>query len=279
MSEVARTETGAAPAASRDEVVRPAPFRGGGFIATPKPWTGWIVLVATLGLWQGAASAGWINTLFLPAPFDVGRAFARLIASGQLQAHVMASMQRLFAGLAIGASAGVVVGVAAGLTTLTRNIVSPLVAALFPIPKIALLPLFILWFGIGEPSKVATIAFGAFFPMVIATLGGVDAVDRGLIRMAQSFDVPNAAIVRKVVLPAAAPAILSGLRIATSIGIVLIVAAEMIGAKEGLGAFTLSAGNLMAVDELMAGVTTLAAIGVAFAAAIGWAERRLLRWR
>lgn len=258
---------------------RAVAFRGGGFVAARRPWSGWIVLVVVLGLWQGAASAGWVDTLFMPAPIDVGRALWRLIASGQMGAHVAASMKRLLAGLALGASLGVVVGVAAGLATPARMIAAPIVAALFPIPKIALLPLFILWFGIGEPSKVATIAFGAFFPMVIATMGGVDAVDRGLIRMAQSFGAPTRDIVRKVVLPAAAPAILSGLRIATSIGIVLIVAAEMIGAKEGLGAFVLAAGNLMAVDELMAGVVVIAAIGVTFAALIGSAERRLLRWR
>jgi len=257
----------------------PVPFRGGGFVAARRPFAGWGVLAVALALWQGAASAGWIDPLFLPAPYDVGRALWRLIASGQMGAHVAASMKRLLAGLALGASLGVVVGVAAGLTTTARMIAAPIVSALFPIPKIALLPLFILWFGIGEPSKVATIAFGAFFPMVIATMGGVDAVDRGLIRMAQSFGTPPGDIVRKVVLPAAAPAILSGLRIATSIGIVLIVAAEMIGAREGLGAFVLAAGNLMAVDELMAGVVVIATIGVGFATLIGWAERGLLRWR
>lgn len=264
---------------ARPETRRPVPFRGGGFVAASSLWSGWVVLAVALALWQGAASAGWIDPLFFPAPYDVGRALWRLTASGAMGGHVAASMKRLLAGLALGASLGVLVGLAAGLVGAARMVATPLVSALFPVPKIALLPLFILWFGIGEPSKIATIAFGAFFPMVIATMGGVDAVDRGLIRMAQSFGTPAAAIVRKVALPAAAPSILSGLRIATSIGIVLIVAAEMIGAKEGLGAFTLAAGNLMAVDELMAGVVVIAAIGVAFAALIGAAERRLLRWR
>lgn len=257
----------------------PVAFRGRGFLPRPIPFAGLAVFAVIFGAWQAAASLGWINTLFLPAPVDIARSLRRLIENGQLWLHVSASLQRLFAGLAIGASAGVVAGVAAGLLPSARAVIAPVVAALFPIPKIALLPLFILWFGIGEPSKVATIAFGAFFPMTVATMGGVDAVDRGLIRMAQSFGVPTWAIIRKVVLPAAAPAILSGLRIATSIAIVLIVAAEMIGAKEGLGAFTIAAGNLMAVDDLMAGVVTIAAIGVAFATAIGALERRLLRWR
>ena len=105
------------------------------------------------------------------------------------------------------------------------------VSALFPIPKIALVPLFIIWFGIGEGSKIATLGFGVFFPTVIATAGGVDNVPRSLIRMAQSFGLSHAAIVRKVVLPAALPAILNGFRVTSSIAIVLLVAAEMIGAR------------------------------------------------
>ena len=155
----------------------------------------------------------------------------------------------------------------------------PLVSALFPIPKIALLPLFIVWFGIGEGSKVATILFGTFFPTVIATYGGVDSVDRGLIRMGQSFGLSAWAIVRKIILPGALPAILSGFRISVSIAIVLLVAAEMIGAEYGIGAYVLMAGALFATDQLIAGVALLSLLGVSLAALIGLLERRLLRWR
>ena len=117
------------------------------------------------------------------------------------------------------------------------------VSALFPIPKIALVPLFIIWFGIGEGSKIATLAFGVFFPTVIATAGGVDAVPRGLIRMAQSFGAAARRSSRKIVLPGALPAILSGFRVTASIAIILLVAAEMIGAERGIGAFVLPAGQ------------------------------------
>lgn len=151
---------------------------------------------------------------------------------------------------------------------------------MFPIPKIALLPLFILWFhGIGEASKVATIALGVFSPMAIAAFGGVDQVDRTLIRMAQSFGVPTRSIVAKIVLPGAMPALLSGARISASIGIILLTAAEMIGAERGVGALVLSAGNLMQTDQLVAGVLVLSGLGLVVAKAIGMAEKRLLRWR
>jgi ABC-type nitrate/sulfonate/bicarbonate transport system permease component len=153
------------------------------------------------------------------------------------------------------------------------------VAALFPIPKIALVPLFIIWFGIGEGSKIATISLGVFFPTVIATMGGVDNVPRGLIRMGQSFGLSTATIIRAIILPSAAPAILNGFRVTASIAIVLLVAAEMIGAEQGIGAFVLSAGNLYDTDALLAGIVVLSVLGLVVAGLIGALERILLRWR
>ena len=166
-----------------------------------------------------------------------------------------------------------------GLFSLARAGLAPLVSAIFPIPKIALLPLFVIWFGIGEGSKVATILFGTFFPTVIATYGGVDNVDRNLIRMGQSFGLSWSSIVRKIILPGALPAILSGFRISVSIAIVLLVAAEMIGAEFGVGAYILLAGSLMATDQLIAGVAILSVLGLTIAWLIGRAERAFLRWR
>ena len=154
-----------------------------------------------------------------------------------------------------------------------------MVAAIFPIPKIALLPLFVIWFGIDEGSKVATILFGTFFPTVVATYGGIDNVDRNLIRMGQSFGLTWLSIVRKIILPGALPAILTGFRISTAIAIVLLVAAEMIAAEFGVGAYILLAGSLMATDELVAGVAILSVIGLTVSWLIGRAERFLLRWR
>jgi ABC-type nitrate/sulfonate/bicarbonate transport system, permease component len=156
---------------------------------------------------------------------------------------------------------------------------APLVAALFPIPKIALLPLFIIWFGIDEGSKYALIAFGTFTPTVVATYGAVDKVDRTLIRMGQSFGLSWLSIVRKIVLPGALPGILSGLRISLSIAIILLVAAEMLGAEYGIGAYILEAGALYDLERLFAGVVILSVLGVLLSAGLGLVERRLLAWR
>lgn len=147
-----------------------------------------------------------------------------------------ASLYRLAVGWTLGSILGIVVGLMIGLFSIARAGLLPLVSALFAIPKIALLPLFSVWFGIGEGSKVATILFGTFFPTVISTYGGADNVDRNLIRMGQSFGLSWLSIVRKIIIPGALPGILSGFRISASIAIVLLVAAEMIGAEHGIGA-------------------------------------------
>ncbi len=255
------------------------PFRGGGFAPRDRTWAAAATLVITLVLWQAGASAGLIPTLFLPAPISIARALYALAISGELWANLSVSLMRLAIGWILGTIFGIATGIAVGLWSAFRSPAMALVAALFPIPKIALVPLFIIWFGIGEGSKLATLAFGVFFPTVIATAGGVDNVPRGLIRMGQSFGLSHAAIIRKIVLPAALPAILSGFRVTTSIAIVLLVAAEMIGAEHGIGAFVLSAGNLYDTDNLLAGIVVLSILGLLVSWAIGRLERALLRWR
>ena len=133
-------------------------------------------------------------------------------------------------------------------------------------------------FGIGEGSEYALIAFGTFTPMVAATRGAVDNVDRTLIRMAQSFGLSRLSIVRKIVLPGAMPGILSGLRISLTIAIILLVAAEMLGAEYGIGAYVLEAGSLYDLDRLFAGVVILSLLGVLVSATISLLERHLLGW-
>ena len=265
----------AGPAKAR----RAVPFRGGGFGRRPFLWAGPLLFAALFGLWETGSRTGFISPIALPAPSEALGAFADLIETGMLWQHLQASLTRLVVGWTVGTFCGIAVGLAIGLFPLARAGLVPLVSALFPIPKIALLPLFIIWFGIGEGSKLATLVFGTFFPTVIATYGGVDGVDRTLIRMGQSFGLPWRSIVRKIILPGALPAILSGARISASIAIILLVAAEMIGAEYGIGAYILMAGSLFALDQLIAGVAMLSVIGLLVAWLIGRVERRLLDYR
>ena len=258
---------------------RTVPFRGGGFRPVAKAGMGFVVFVALLAVIEWGTRAGWITSLTLPRPSDVAATLVDLARSGLLWTHLGPSLSRLAVGTVLGASAGIGVGVLIGLFSYVRAGLIPLVAALFPIPKIALLPLFVIWFGIDEGSKYALIALGTFTPTVVATYGAVDNVDRTLIRMGQSFGLSWASIVRKIVLPGALPGILSGLRVSLAIGIILLVAAEMLGAEYGIGAYILQAGALYDLERLFAGVVILSALGVVTSWAIGRLETRLLRWR
>ena len=257
----------------------PVRFRGGGFAPRDNARASAATLLGLVALWQIGASAGLIKSLFLPPPAAICAALWHLAIGGELWRHVSASLVRLGWGWVSGTFFGIGMGLAVGLWSAFRSPGMAVVAALFPIPKIALVPLFIIWFGIGEGSKIATLAFGVFFPTVIATAGGVDNVPRGLIRMGQSFGLSTWTIVRTIVLPGSLPAILSGFRVTSSIAIVLLVAAEMIGAEQGIGAFVLSAGNLYDTDNLLAGIVVLSVLGLIVAWIIGRLERALLGWR
>ncbi len=258
---------------------RTVPFRGGGFAPRPVRLVGALVFVLLIVIAEIGTRTGFISRLTLPVPSDVLAVFGDLYRTGLLWKHLVPSLTRLVVGALIGASAGISVGILIGLFSYIRAGLVPLVAALFPIPKIALLPLFVIWFGIDEGSKYALIALGTFTPTVVATYGAVDNVDRTLIRMGQSFGLSWLSIVRKIVLPGAMPGILSGLRISLAIAIILLVAAEMLGAEFGVGAYILEAGSLYDLDRLFAGVVILSLLGVGVSFLVGQVERRLLRWR
>ena len=277
MLDRANDQAGRAPAGNAE--LRPVAFRGAGFSPKAGRHAGWIALLLAIGLWQAAGSAGIVNPLFLPTPVATLRAIWHLALSGALWQHLSYSIMRIGAGWILGTVAGIIVGFGIGLSSLARSVGITFISALFPIPKIALLPLLILWLGIGEEPKIATIALGVFFSTAISVYSGVDAVPRNLIRMAQSFNVPFHAIVRRVIWPGALPSILAGFRITASIALLLVVSAEMIGAEYGIGAFVLQAGNLMQTDQLLAGVVILSLFGLAVGRLINWAETRLLHWR
>ncbi len=258
---------------------KPVPYRGGGFRPKRIRGVGIGVFVALLLIAEWGTRAGWITNLTLPRPSDVIRTLYELAASGLLWTHLSVSLARLAVGATLGAGVGILIGLGIGLSSVMRAALVPLVAALFPIPKIALLPLFVIWFGIDEMSKYMLIAFGTFTPTVVATYGAVDNVDRTLIRMGQSFGLTRASIIRKIVLPGAMPGILSGLRVSLAIAIILLTAAEMIGAEYGIGAYILQAGALYDLERLFAGVTILSLLGVTLSFVLSRIEVKVLRWR
>jgi NitT/TauT family transport system permease protein len=261
------------------EAGRLVPFRGGGFEPRRRRGAAGLAFLAIIAGWQLASMTGLLPRLLMPSASDVALALFHWARTGALTQHVEVSLGRILWGWLLGTIAGIALGFGIALSSLLRSIGIPIVSAFFPIPKIALLPLFILWLGIGEAPKIATIALGVFFPTVINTYSAVDNVPRTLIRMSQSFDIPLRQILWKVVLPGTVPGLLAAFRISASIALILLVAAEMIGADTGIGAIIIAAGNLMQTDQLVAGVVLLSLLGLAIAWIIGRVERHLLRWR
>ena len=236
-------------------------------------------LAALVLAWEGVTRTGWVPPLFLPSPLGVLAAGAEMLATGELGVHVATSLQRIVLGFGLGALGGVSVGLAVGVFSLAEAIGNPLIAATFPIPKIALLPLLILWLGIGEASKVAVIMLGVFFPMAINTYTGVRNADPLLIRAAVSFGAGRWSVIRKVMLPSALPMIFAGLKLGAGTSLLLLVAAEMIAANSGIGFLILNAQNLMETTKLMVGIVLLSLLGLASHWLLVRVERVALPWK
>ena len=258
---------------------KPVPFVGKGFQPNTRRWMSFFVFFIIITILELGTTNGLISSLTLPKPSDVLGKIIELFDTGMLFKHLIPSILRLIVGAFIGISLGITIGTLIGLFSYIRSGFVPVIAAIFPIPKIALLPLFVIWFGIGEGSKYALIALGTFTPTVVATYGAVDNVDRTLIRMGQSFGLSWFSIVYKIVLPGAMPGILSGLRISLAIAIILLVAAEMLGAEFGIGAYILIAGSLYDLERLFAGVTILSLLGITVNVLVTFLEQKILKWR
>ncbi len=236
-------------------------------------------LIALVVAWELFTRIGWVPVLFLPSPVGVIQELVDMARSGELAVHVAASLHRLLLGFALGAAAGIVVGVSVGFFSVAEAVGTPLIAATFPIPKIALLPLLILWLGIGEASKVAVIALGVFFPMAINTYTGVREADPLLVRAAVSFGARRWSVIRKVIVPSALPMVFAGLKLGAGTALLLLVAAEMIAVESGIGFLVLNAANLMETTKLMAGIVVLSVLGLLSHWSLTALERLVIRWR
>ena len=238
-----------------------------------------LALAGVVVLWELVTRTGWVPALFLPSPSGVIESGVEMLASGELLVHVATSLRRLLLGFGLGALLGVSVGLAVGFFSLAEAVGTPLIAATFPIPKIALLPLLILWLGIGEASKVAVITLGVFFPMAINTYTGVRNADPLLIRAAVSFGAGRFSLIRKVMLPSALPMIFAGLKLGAGTALLLLVAAEMIAANAGIGFLVLHAQNLMETTKLMVGIVLLSFLGIVSHWLLVRLERLAIPWK
>ncbi|HID7507641.1 TPA: taurine ABC transporter permease TauC [Enterobacter hormaechei] len=240
-------------------------------------------LVVLLAIWWAVAAQQWISPLFLPPP---GQVLEKLIAiagpqgfmDATLWQHLGASLTRILVALLAAVIIGVPVGIAMGLSPTVRGILDPLIELYRPVPPLAYLPLMVIWFGIGETSKILLIYLAIFAPVAMSALAGVKSAQQVRIRAAQSLGASRAQVLLFVILPGALPEILTGLRIGLGVGWSTLVAAELIAATRGLGFMVQSAGEFLATDVVLAGIAVIAAIAFALELGLRTLQRRLTPW-
>lgn len=230
-------------------------------------------------LWEILARVGALDVRFFPPPTAIARTFFSMILSGELMHHLAVSLGRIGLGFVVGAVPALGLGLTMGLFPLIRAWLEPIVYTLYPIPKLAIMPLVILVFGLGEPSKVAIIAIGVFFQVLINTVAGVVNIDRIYLDVARNLGARRLDVYRTVALPGALPMIFAGLHVALGTAFLLIVAAEFVGARSGLGFLIWNSWQLMQVDVMYSGVVTVALSGYLAATALKALERLVIPWR
>jgi NitT/TauT family transport system permease protein len=235
--------------------------------------------IALLLIWEIGAQAGWINVQFFPAPSTIGVKFWEMIQTAQFWDDIGISLQRMAIGFLMGGVPGLLLGLAMGLFRPVRGIFQPLVAALYPLPKIALLPLILLIFGLGEMSKYFTVAIGVFFLMTINTMAGVLNVPTIYLDVANNLRASRWKIYTTVALPGALPGIFTGLRICVGVALILLVAAEFVGADSGIGYRIWWSWSVFWVEQMYVGFAVIALLGFLSAYAVDWLERKYLPWQ
>jgi len=242
-----------------------------------------LAVLAVLGLWQVVSMAGLVPPLFLPSPLAVVGKFIQLLQNGftntPLLAHIGVSSARVFAAFALACLIGVPLGLAMGTNRVLRALFDPFLEFYRPIPPLAYLPLMIIWFGIGETSKVLLIFLSMLAPITLGARSGVRSVAIEQIHAAYSFGASRAQILREVVLPSALPEILTAMRIGVGFGWTTLVAAEMVAATKGLGYMVLSASQFLQTSTVLVGIILIGAIAWIFDLAMRWIEKRAVPWK
>ena len=240
-------------------------------------------LLVLLAVWWAVAAQQWVSPLFLPPP---GQVLAKLITiagpqgfmDATLWQHLGASLARILVALLAAVVIGIPVGIAMGLSPTVRGILDPLIELYRPVPPLAYLPLMVIWFGIGETSKILLIYLAIFAPVAMSALAGVKSAQQVRIRAAQSLGASRLQVLLFVILPGALPEILTGLRIGLGVGWSTLVAAELIAATRGLGFMVQSAGEFLATDVVLAGIAVIAIIAFLLELGLRALQRRLTPW-
>lgn len=237
-------------------------------------------IVTFLVAWQLFVDIRGIPPIYLPSPTAIVRALVEMVEDGSLFYNLGATMLRIMAGFLLAAVVGIIVGIIMGMSRLFERIADPWIAALYPLPKISLIPLLIIWLGTGEAYKIVISAVTAFFPIVMSTYAGVRQVDRGLVKAAEDLGANRRQAQINVVLPASIPTIFAGLQLGMGVTIILVVAAEMIGGSStgGMGNLLIQAGQVMETEKVFAALVVLTLMGAFIIKGQQWLDRRLAPW-
>lgn len=228
--------------------------------------------------WEGAVQIGWLDYRFFPPPSTLLTVFSRLLLSGELWNHLSISLLRVLVGFALGALPAVALGLLMGWFRGLHAVIDPLVAAIYPVPKIALLPLFLILFGLGEATKIVTIAVSVFFLVLISTVNGVRLIDPVLIEAGQSYGARGWRLFSKVILPATLPAIFTGLRLGLGVALLVIVGAEFVASNRGIGYLIWISWSTLAVNKMYVGLVTIALLGLLSTRGLERLRRWLMPW-
>lgn len=235
-------------------------------------------IAALLLAWELLARSGAVTAFMLPPFSAVVERIVADAAGGELFRHLAVTLWRALAGFTIAAVAGIALGAAMARNAVVRWFFDPIVSAGFPMPKIAFLPVIVLWLGLYDVSKITMVVLDAIFPVVTATIAGIAGVDRDLVWSARNMGASRGEVLRQVVLPAALPQILTGLQVALPVALIVVVVTEMQMGGYGLGAAMMEASRFANSRGVFAGIVEVAVTGYAVVAAMAWLRRRLLRW-
>jgi ABC-type nitrate/sulfonate/bicarbonate transport system permease component len=235
--------------------------------------------VGLLVIWELLLRLGIGDRRFVPAPSDIAVRFWALTATGELAVHTAVTLWRVFAGFVIGALPAVAVGLLMAMFRPARIFFDPLIAALMPIPKVALMPLLLLAFGFGDASKIALVATAVFFPVTVNTYAGAAHIDRIYWDVAKNYGAGTFVMFTRVVFFGALPLIFAGLRIALAVSFVVLIAAEFVASKTGIGYLIWNSWELLQVDDMFVGIMVIGILGLITAALFQEVERKVIPWK
>jgi ABC-type nitrate/sulfonate/bicarbonate transport system permease component len=237
-------------------------------------------VVIVIAIWEIVVRWRGIAPIFLPAPSSIAYYLWQMIADGTMEFNLGVTLLRIFVGFLLAAVTGIALGLLMGMSRIVYRVADVWIAALYPLPKISLIPLLIIWLGSGEAYRIVISAVTAFFPIVMSTYSGIRQADRGLIKAAKDLGANTRQIQFKVVIPAAMPSILSGLQLGMGVTIILIVAAEMIGgsSQSGMGYLLISAGQVLETEKVFAALVVLALMGAVIIKLQQWIDRKIAPW-